>query len=48
MNYQVTEVQNKDTTRVYNLSGPKLETVESFWQWLQAGGIIESYSIIEH
>lgn len=48
MNYKITEVQDKDTTRVYNITGPKRETVESFWEWLKAQGTIESYEIVEN
>jgi hypothetical protein len=48
MNYQVTEVQNKDTTRVYNIKGPKRESVESFWKWLKAQEIIQGYEIAEN
>ena len=47
MNYQVTEGQTKDTTRVYNITGPKRESVESFWEWLKAQGVIEGYEIAE-
>ena len=47
MTYQITEVQNKDVTRVYNISGPKKETVESFWNWLKANGVIDSFEIAE-
>ena len=47
MNYQITEVQNKNITRTYNIKGPQRETVESFWNWLQAHGVIESYELKE-
>ena len=47
MTYQITEVQNKDKTRVYNIDGPQRETVESFWQWLKVNRIIENYEIVE-
>lgn len=45
MGYKVTEVQSKDKTREYFISGPRLETVESFWAWLVETGTIESYTI---
>jgi hypothetical protein len=47
MGYKVTEVQSKDTTRIYNLSGPKFETIDSFWQWLVSRSEIKSYTIEE-
>lgn len=47
MTYQVTEVQDKKTTRIYNIKGPKLETVQSFWEYLKASKVIESYEIEE-
>lgn len=47
MTIQVIEVQNKNTTRTYNLQGPKLETVKSFWDYLKASNAIESYEIKE-
>lgn len=45
MKHQITEVQDKNTTRVYNIEGVKKETVESFWNWLQSQKVIESYEI---
>lgn len=47
MTIQVIEVQDKKTTRTYNLQGPKLETVKSFWDYLKASKEIESYEIKE-
>lgn len=44
---QVTEVQDKKTTRTYTLKGPKVETVQSFWEFLKANEVIESYEIKE-
>lgn len=44
---QVIEVQDKKTTRTYNLDGPKVETVRSFWDYLKANNVIESYEIKE-
>ena len=31
--------------RVYEIDGPSLETVTSFWQWLKDQGTIEDYKI---
>jgi hypothetical protein len=45
MTYKVTEVQSKDKTREYWISGPSLESVESFWAWLVDNGTIQSYTI---
>lgn len=47
MNYQITEVQDKKTTRVYNIKGPQRATVEGFWDWLVASKVIDSYEITE-
>lgn len=47
MDYTITEVESKKVTRVYNLSGPKFETIESFWEWLVYHDKIESYTIEE-
>jgi hypothetical protein len=47
MNYKITEVQDKKTTRVYNITGPKRETIESFWEYLVARNVIESYELTE-
>jgi hypothetical protein len=47
VNIQVTEIQDKKTTRTYNLSGPRVETVQSFWEYLKANEVIESYEIRE-
>lgn len=44
---KVTEVQDRKTTREYNISGPKVDTVESFWEYLVAHNQIESYEIKE-
>ncbi len=44
---RVTEVQNQDTTRVYNLEGPRLDTVRDFWDYLIATQTIESYTLEE-
>ena len=43
----ITEVQNKNITRIYDIVGPKPETVKSFWDYLVAQGVIESYAIGE-
>jgi hypothetical protein len=45
MSYQITEVQNKNVTRVYNLDGPKIQTIKAFWDHLVSAKIIESYEI---
>ena len=45
MTYKVTEVQSKDKTREYLITGPRIETVESFWSWLVDNGTIDSYTI---
>jgi hypothetical protein len=45
MTTQVIEVQDKKTTRTYNIKGPKLETVQAFWEYLKANQVIESYEI---
>jgi hypothetical protein len=45
MMFTIIEVQNEDTTRVYNLEGPRLETVRGFWDYLVATKTIESYTI---
>lgn len=45
MAIQVIEVQDKTVSRTYNISGPKLETVQSFWEYLKATNRIESYEI---
>ena len=47
MGYKITEVQDKKATRVYNITGPKKETINSFWAYLVATGTIESYEIAE-
>ena len=41
----ITEIQNKNTTRTYDLQGVKRETVESFWQYLADHKVIESFEI---
>ena len=48
MSYQITEVQNKNVTRVYNLDGPKFETIKSFWDSLVSANTLESYEIAEN
>lgn len=45
--FKVTETQNKDTTRVYRLDGPRLDTVASFWDYLVATRQIDGYEIEE-
>ncbi len=45
MTHKVTEVQSKDKTREYFITGPRYDTVESFWAWLVDNGTIESYTI---
>jgi hypothetical protein len=47
MIYQISEIQNKDVTRVYNIEGPQIATIVSFWEWLKQERIIENYSITE-
>lgn len=47
MTIQVIEVQDKKTTRTYNISGPRIETVKSFWEYLKAQEVIESYEVRE-
>ena len=47
MAYRITEVQDKDTTRIYNLEGVKLESVQSFWETLKASRVIENFDIEE-
>jgi hypothetical protein len=42
---RVIERQNEDTTRTYQLEGPKLETVKAFWDYLVDLNEIESYRI---
>lgn len=44
---KVTEVQDRKTTREYNISGPKVDTVKSFWDYLVTQEQIESYEIKE-
>lgn len=41
----ITEIQNKDVTRTYNIIGPKPDTVKSFWEWLAANRIIERFDM---
>jgi len=43
--FKVTEFQDKNTTRLYHLEGPRLDTVASFWDYLVARGTIDSYKI---
>ena len=45
MTYKVIEVQSKGKTREYSITGPSLESVESFWNWLVGNGTVESYTI---
>lgn len=44
---KVIEKQHGNTTREYNIVGPKRETVEKFWQHLVDTGVIKSYEIKE-
>jgi hypothetical protein len=44
---KVTEVQDKDTTRLYHLDGPRLDTVASFWDYLVETRQINGYEIEE-
>jgi hypothetical protein len=48
MSYQVTETQNKKVTRIYNLDGPKLATITSFWDILVSSKVIEGYEVTEN
>jgi hypothetical protein len=48
MSYQVTETQNKTVTRIYNLDGPKLATITSFWDMLVSSKAIEGYEVTEN
>jgi len=41
----ITEIQHKDITRTYNITGVKRETVESFWQYLVDHKVIKSFQI---
>lgn len=43
--HQITETQNKTTTRAYIITGPQLETIREFWQHLQDTEVIEHYTI---
>ena len=45
--FKVTEVQDKDTTRLYYLDGPQLDTVASFWDYLVGTRQIDNYEIEE-
>jgi hypothetical protein len=45
MTFVITEVQDKKVTRTYNITGPKLETVQGFWDYLKASKQIESFEI---
>lgn len=45
MTYKITEVQSETKTREYSITGPRLDTVESFWASLVDNGTIESYTI---
>lgn len=47
MTIHVIEVQDKKTTRTYSLKGPQLATVRSFWEYLKAQKIIESFELKE-
>ena len=42
---QITETQLNGTIRIYNIDGPKWESVVSFWDYLVQQEIIESYTI---
>ena len=44
---RVTEVQDKDTTRLYHLDGPRMDIVVSFWDYLVATREIDNYVIEE-
>lgn len=44
---QVTEIQDRNTTRVYTLAGPQTDSVRSFWEYLKSAKVIESYEIEE-
>jgi hypothetical protein len=44
---QVTEIQDRNTTRVYTLTGPQVESVRSFWEYLKDTKVIQSYEIEE-
>ena len=43
----VREVQDKDTTRLYHLDGPRMDIVVSFWDYLVATREIDGYEIEE-
>jgi hypothetical protein len=45
--FRVTEIQDKDTTRLYHLEGPQLNTVRGFWDYLVRTKTIDSYEIEE-
>lgn len=47
MAFKITETQDKNTTREYELADPKRETIDSFWDYLMDIGVIEWYSIEE-
>jgi hypothetical protein len=42
---QITETQLNGKTRIYNIDGPKWESVVSFWDYLVERGIIEDYTL---
>ncbi len=42
---QVEETQLNGKTRIYNIDGPKFESVVSFWDYLVERGIIEKYTV---
>lgn len=44
---RVTEIQDRNTTRVYTLAGPQTDSVRSFWEYLKSAKVIESYEIEE-
>lgn len=54
MQYQVTEVPNAEDAKnrklsswTYNLSGPRLETITGFWEYLKTNKVIEDYEVEE-
>ena len=49
MGHKVTETvqvdEKKTRENIYNLEGPELATVESFWEYLKERGEVVSYKI---
>jgi hypothetical protein len=38
--------KNKDgKVRLYEINGPSVETVASFWDWLKSNGTIQDYEV---